>query len=405
VARTAAVQGLPVSIVTELLKGAAYQGGKIVFGRLLETFGLANPPVSDTTESELAAIRTQLDEIQGRLTALGTAVTQLRAEVAESEYSVLVGQTTPITSAINTGMDYLDALAKTPASDPAKKGFTEATLEFIKTDLLHKQAELAKKITGDLGSDGLIKAFSKALKARTRYWTNRTSQQVGEVYDYYQSEEARLLLLRVEYWHAHPNTYPASYIEGEIKKVEQELGTQKADLLKPSPGFDVFADTRTDLDWGYHDLHYAMTGVEAIDQVARYNGSNAIWYMPVADQVRDLVRGWQRETLQPWMYWLNDEIGGQAQLNNLIRLVRTPTGWLFETDVSLDGVWLHSPGCGVTSTSLQGRTQDVCRAIDGYLYEKIIANDQGGVEFLPAPHRTYDEGLLIYRYRTHTYWW
>ena len=62
---------------------------------------------------ELAAIRSQLGEIQGSLTTLQTAVAQLRSEVAQSEYSVLVGQTSPITSEINTAMVDLDDLGQT----------------------------------------------------------------------------------------------------------------------------------------------------------------------------------------------------------------------------------------------------------------------------------------------------
>lgn len=403
VARTA-VAGPAVGIVTELLKGAAFKTGQIGFGWLLESFGLANPPVTDTTERELAAIRNQLGEIQGSLTTLQTAVAQLRSEVTQSEYSVLVGQTSPITSEINTAMVDLDDLAKMTASNSTatqRANFTHATLKFIQEKLLSKQEELAKRMTGEAAADGLIKAFSKAMKARTHYWTNRTSQQVDEVYHYYQLEEARLLLLRVEFWHAHPDTYSQFYVEGKIQKVEQELGAQK-DMLKPSPGIDILADTRTDLDWSYHDFRYSMTGTEAIAQVARYNSS---WYMPSADQVRELVYGWPGlETSQPWMYWLDDQIGGQAHLNEPVRLVPTPTGWIFEKDVSLDGVWISSGRCGATPTSEDRRTE-FCDAINGFLDVRTIPNASGGVEFRPAPYRTYDEGLLIYRYRTQPYWW
>ena len=174
-----------------------------------QTFGLADPPANSTTESDFAAVRTQLVDIQNRLAALDTTVGQLRADVAESEYSVLVGQAAPTTSAIETAMDDLDAVSKMTAGNSTvtqRANFTRATLKFIDEQLLGKQEELARRVTGELGADGLVKAFSKAMKARSPYWTERTSEQVREVYDYYQSEEARLLLLRVEYGHAYPDT-------------------------------------------------------------------------------------------------------------------------------------------------------------------------------------------------------
>ena len=378
VARTAVVAGVAGGILAELLKGAAYQGGKIIFGNLLQAFGLADPPANSTTDSDLAAVRTQLVNIQTRLAALDTTVGQLRADVAESEYSVLVGQTTPITSDIETAMDHLDAVSKMTAGNSTvtqRANFSRATLKFIDEKLLSKQEELARRVTGEIGADGLVKAFSKAMKARSPYWTNRTSEQVGEVYDYYQSEEARLLLLRVEYWHAYPDTYSASYIEGQIQKVDQEVAKQK-DLLKPAPGFDIFADTRTDFDWGYHDLRNPITGVEAIDQVARYNGTNVRWFMPSIAQIRELVDGIPQYT--PWLGWLDNQLGGELGLQ----------------DVPLDGVWLQSSLCGAPSG--QGK----CYAVTLYLDERVIGNTMGGVT-----GNYFYEGLLIYRYRTEPYWW
>ena len=121
-----------------------------------------------------------------------------------------------------------------------------------------------------------------------------------------------------------------------------------------------------------------MTGVEAIDQVNRYNGSNVRWFMPSVAQIRELVNGYPQDTLQSCMGWLDDQLGGQLGLK----------------EVNLDGVWPQSSPCGAPS----GRGK--CYAVNRYLAEKVIGNTMGGVT-----GDSFQEGLLIYRYRTEPYWW
>ena len=151
------------------------------FGWVLEEFGLGNGQ-----KNEIAAIRQQLGEIQTGLTEIRAATVQLRAEVAEGTYSDLVAQTIQITARIDKGMDDLDAIARMAADDPTKRAFTEATLKFIDDNLMQgQQEELAKRITGEAGADGLIvgrprrDTYSEVEVTRQidkvqRNWVNRT---------------------------------------------------------------------------------------------------------------------------------------------------------------------------------------------------------------------------------------
>ena len=291
-------------------------------GRLLEQFGLGDKP-----ESDFVGVRNQLGEIQSRLAKLETGVTQLRAEVAQSTYSVLVAETTPITSAIDEGMDDLNTIAQMPADDPDKAAVTRLTLKFIKRNLIEKpaQTELSKRITGEVGADSLIKAFSKAAKTRSPCcWTPLTSRQVQEVFDYYQSEESRLLLLRVEYWHVYPNDYPKHYVAGQIKTVEEQVGTPEGNggpaaagtqeaLLKPAICCDILADTRTNLEWGYHDLPHRLSAREAEDWVRKYQFAG--WRLPTVGEIRELIQGypgWRGPNYSYvyWLSWLDKQAGG-----------------------------------------------------------------------------------------------
>ena len=147
-------------------------------GWVLDHFGLGNGH-----EGETAGIRDQLGQIQNDLTEVLAATRELRAEVAQSEYSLMVSETSRITARIDKGMDDLDAVAKMAKDDPTRKGFTEATLTFIGDELMKgQQEELAKRITGEAGSDGLIVAASKVAKTRSPCcWTARTSEHVRRV--------------------------------------------------------------------------------------------------------------------------------------------------------------------------------------------------------------------------------
>ena len=353
-ARPASLSGLslPERLAIYILQGVSKSTlpGSAGVGRLLEQFGLGDKP-----ESEVAGIRTELGEIQNRLDVLQTAVSQLRAEVAESEFSVLVGQTTELTAAIDRGMGDLAELANTPANDPAKKGFTEATLKFIDENMIEKpaQEELAQRITGVAGSDGLIRAFSKAARTRSPYWTRLTSAQVGEVFDYYQAEESRLLLLRVEYWHAHPLTYSASYIERSIQNVEQQVGTPEGvgqpaavgtqeTLLKRTP-IEVIADTRTTLDWSILDFGEHLTYPQARDLAAQYGA----WRLPTAREVQDFIArypGWVAPNFQDWAEWLYNETGG------LLPIKVDPASPTLRGGFT-GSVWVYSPECSTAPDS------------------------------------------------------
>ena len=374
-------QRLAIFVLQQLSKSQL--PGSVAIGRLLEQFGLGDKP-----ESDIAGVRSDLGEIQTRLGTLETAVAQLRAEVAQSEYSVLVGQASPITSAIDRGMADLEELANIPVNDPAKKGFTDATLRFINRNLIEKpaQEELTKLITGEAGSDGLIKAFSKAEAARTRYWTPRTSQQVLEVFDYYQAEESRLLLLRVEFWHTDPLTWPAPYIERQIRKVEQEVGTpektttpaavgtQEA-LLKRDICCGVFAETGTPLDWGYIDLGRSYTWREAQAQVATYSARG--WRLPTVSELQALIApapafagypGFVAPLYQTWGQWLDSRLGG-----------------LLPTQFA-SAVWAESPRCSAT--------YDSCSY---FLYDGKVGKTE--IDY------GLNNNLLLVRNRTESWWW
>lgn len=344
-------------------------------GWLLDQFGLGNG-----LASEIAGIRDQLRQIESRLGEILAATKQLQADLAQGTYSGLVAQTTPIIARVDKAMADLDAVARMAADDPDKAALSRETLNFIGNKLMGgEQEELAKRIQGEIGADGLIVAASKTVRARTTCcWTRLTSQRVREVLDYYQSAEARLLLLRVEYMHAHPHRFPGSTVKREIEKVETELRAQDA-LLKPSPAASTMADVRTNFEWNWQYIHGQYTADEA-RKLATDTQKCCGWRLASSSQVGQFI-GWTGYLYKkfPWYEWLDREAGGQVG----------PLGGFI-------GVWTSD-----RKTQGLGYYNNPCTwVIDEQPLISTCLADAPGRNRKPEKR-----GLLLVRDRPHNYWW
>jgi hypothetical protein len=309
-----------------LAQGLVVQG----LGWVLQQWGIGSG-----IEDQIAEIGHKLNEIQTSLNVIEASTTRLRAELAGSTFANLVSQAAPIVAHVNTGMKDLDFIAHLPANDPTKRKLTEHLLTFIHKDLLFgKQLELADRIGGTAGAHGVIGAAYHVALTHDRLWTLHTSQQVREVVAYYQAAEVRLLMLRVQYMHAHPDTYSGHYIEAETDSVEQMIHRQTAELM-PQPGPEVVADTHTHLEWLTSGLAYAATfdkaqrfatdvGSTGLFPVPRYKqgpgGFKIIagldyfevgkgWRLPHGPEVTQLIKGWS-DPSGSWLRWLRREAPG-----------------------------------------------------------------------------------------------
>jgi hypothetical protein len=329
-------------IMQELASNAISYG----FGWVLGQFGQGSG-----VDPQIGEIQSKLQAIEDRLSGLQAETSALRGELAQGTFSGLVAQATPVIAQINQGMSDLDFIAGMRADDPHKHALTEKTLGFIRDDLLHgKQQELDARMTGEAGSDGLIVAAYKTVKANAGdFWTRLSSIRVRSVVEYYQSAEARLLLLRVEYMHAHPATYSGEYVQDQIRRVERMLAAQDA-MLKPEPGPNVIADTRTKLDWLWSALFWPATYTEAEARWGRayalgFVGSENVgthWVPCYKAEIDAFVKGSIGDR-NGWVRWLNSKIGGQ------MTVPKGFTGlWTRDEPVRVgDGRWVdvfHSPG-------------------------------------------------------------
>lgn len=328
----------------KLIRGLARNAAKIVgpglveglafaaIGWVLDQWGSGGGGIDD----QIAEIRTQLNEIQDTLNRIEAGTTQLRKDLADSHFANLVHQALGIVASVDTDTSELDAIAHMSADNVTKADRTRLLLGRIDRDLMGgAQKELADRISGTVGADGLIAAAYKEALAHHRLWTLKISLQVREVVAFYQTAEVRLLMLRVEFMHAH--RYTAPEIETAISQVEGYLHKQDSEL-KPLPGADVIADTHSDLEWlsslDYQStFHQAQTfaanlGSTGLFPVPKYEfGAFGFprfvgfeyfdvgkgWRLPHWPEVQNFIAGWS-DPSGSWLDWLHRETGGMTSL-------------------------------------------------------------------------------------------
>jgi hypothetical protein len=390
-------EGLATKTLQLLGEGVVFGAGGKAFGWVLQAFG-----GEEELKGQITEIRDQLKEIQGTLNETLAETTQIRSDLAEGTYSELVAQTVPITASIDKGMEDLDRVANMPAGDPTRKNFARATLKFIGEKLMGSEAgELAKRVGGEAGGDGLVVAASKVAKTASPYWTDRTTQQVSEVYDYYRQQEERLEVLRVEYMHANPDTYSVATIEASIQRTSDELRAQEK-LLKPAPAQGIVADTHTGLLYDFQPIGVKGTIVEATGRDFFTDNllpcDEGCWKMATYADLTKLIQGWPGGN---WGVWLDEQTKGAI-------------GPLHELGKGFAGAWtaaycaLGPHGEDPSAEFIYGLpctgTYLSAAAVD----ERVgLGRNQeflgiGGPDSFPVTERL---GWVLVKPRTESYWW
>ncbi len=378
---------IPKDLATKTMRllgeGAVFGLGGQAFGWVLDAIGNENE-----LESQINEIRDQLKEIKGSLAETLATTTQIRAELAEGTYSGLVAQTTPITASIDKGMEDLETVANMPKGDPTRKNFARAALKFIGEKLMgSEQGELGKRVSGEAGSDGLVVAASKVAKTASPFWTDHTSEQVRQVLDYYQQQEERLEVLRVEYMHAHPDTYSAETIEQSLQRTSDELVAQEDHLLKPVPPPDTIADTRSNTLYDFRSIGGKFKFQEAAARIREGTCGDSCWKVAGGPAIAPLIQGW---TGGSWHAWLNKETRGAI-----------PS--LAALDKGFEGVWTEAK-CPVGNEYLENRHEVVYWCNGSYLrpngVDEIINIHSGR-----AGPESLENGYVLVKGRTETYWW
>lgn len=372
-------------------------GAQIVGGVLLQaglSWVLNQWGLGDGVADQIAAIGQKLDEIQNTLNQIQAATEQLRAELANSHFANLVSQATTIVSEVNTDTKELDAIAHLPSGDLTRRNErTHLLLRLIEQHLLSKQQELADRISGTVGADGLIAAAYKVALANHRLWTLQTSAQVRAVAAYYEAAETRLLLLRIEYMHAHPKAFTDTDIQAAISEVDGYLKKQDGQL-KPEPGAGVIADTRTDREWFWPPLDY-VGNFAAASTLATDVGASGLYPVPTFGTVNYL--GISIPTITGFV---NHDVGKGWRLPSYHEVLNFIAGW---SDPSGSWVhWLHRETGGLISTSAAPHGVWADLVIAGM--RVVFGIDTSGAVLALHQDPLTNRSPFLVRTRTHTYW-
>ena len=158
--------------------------------------------------------------IKQQLTALAQQLTQTQGKVERAGFANLIHQTDRTIGEIDHAGDQLDLLATTPVGVQRKARFTETIINYIGARLLDAPSILNQNLSSNLPlSDNVIKAASRVVDTRDKFFDRQRSDEVKSVYDYFATYQAQPAVLLTEYYHTLPNTYSPATVTSNLARM------------------------------------------------------------------------------------------------------------------------------------------------------------------------------------------
>jgi hypothetical protein len=364
--------------------------------QLAQSAGLISLPKSDMDQ-----VREQLDAIGAQLTQLKGKIDNLTSRVERNNASQLLHQSDPVLARIDHARADLALLASMGQTDPTRKNFAGVIDGYIANNLQDAPELLNAQLNPGLSiGDNVIKATSRALAATDRFYDERDSAKVQQVYDYFAMYQVQLAVLLTNYWNAHPGTYSENTIKASIARIEASVTKTQTESVKPAVPAGTFFDLRTPrFMWGTDNrtvnaLTVEQEGLRTSASIGMFGFRN--WQMPAHGDLGNLVDG---ATDNP-RAWLQDQV--EVPLKHQL---------LWTSDMFQPSpVWRSGQGIDVTIFDLQtGRRE-------GYFYDrqdpKCPGTTSGSCDWKYSPDvqvflRSKAGGLMLLRYLApgESYWW
>jgi hypothetical protein len=268
-----------------------------------QSAGLITLPKSDMDE-----VRDQLDAVGMQLTRLQGKIENLSTAVARSHASQLLHQSDVVLARIDEAQARLALLANLNPGDPTQRPFAQTIDAFIGANLQDAPAILNRQLNPALPiGDNVIKATSRAL-ATERFFDERDSAEVQDVYYYFGMYQLQLAVLLVNYWNAHPDTYSLDTRKALLARIEANVTRTQQQSLKPPVPSGMFFDTRTPrFMWGTTNETvdaYRVRSEELYRRTDLVMGNFKNWQMPANGDYRNLLDGASGEPRT----WLQDQV-------------------------------------------------------------------------------------------------
>jgi hypothetical protein len=261
-------------LVKEVFKALALQAGKSLasvagskaataaLGWVLAAFGYG----------DLLKDQTML-EIRAAVTALGRQLTELQGDMALAGFSTLIHQTDRTIGQINHATSQLALLANLPEKDQTKPAFAQTIVNYIGANLIDAPEILNQNLGSNLPiADNLIKAASRAVAQRSRFFDATSSAQVRNVYEYFAVYQAQVAMLLQEYYHAKPEVFSPTVAEANLRQLDQNVESQ-ARSLKPGVPANTVIDTKTSQMW-VQDLPTPTVNLNAFGEMYTKHGGH-----------------------------------------------------------------------------------------------------------------------------------
>jgi hypothetical protein len=298
--------------------GGLETGGRFLLGRLLDYWGLK--PISDflNGKPDTQIIIEMLTALNEKVTTLQATVESTKLAVAESQYSLLVRDMekewlVPI-DAITLELKAVAEADPAKEKDETRQAYARQVTSRIKDKLADRFAAMQMHRALDTqvpGANDILKAASQVYGSR-RFFTAQSSANIRAIHDYFALYQLRLGALLTNYG-ATQTGFSKERLQAEIKAIEANVDTQRAERLKPPVPDDKFVDTRTMRIWDrkpvwVHGLgykpHEECTDTRRGTLSCRLNDPTwAERTRPLAteDDYRRLIDGWKGDNPLQWL--------------------------------------------------------------------------------------------------------
>lgn len=226
------------------LQGIGSAGAQWVLAKFLDAVGLGRfaefiTPMAAVVD-KLNAIAKQVTVVEGQV-EVGIQATE------QSQYDQLVSDGAPIAGDIRDAWDRMSYEATMTPSDPTLPKYNADLLDQIDKHLRTAPARLNDLLAPSApGAYGILQAASAYLGSRVPFYTQRSSNTMQAVFDYYQLMQFRLSILLANYYNAHSDTFsPKTIKDTVVDKLQGNVADQRK-LLKPALPPGTFIDIRPD---------------------------------------------------------------------------------------------------------------------------------------------------------------
>lgn len=304
-------------LATSLIAGNVEHGGRYLFGRVLDWWGLKSLSDFINGKPDTQVIIEMLTALNTKVSMLQATVESTKLALAESQYSLLVRDTekewlVPI-DALTLELEAV-AAADERERDETRLAYARGVQSRIKHTLVDRFAALQLHRALDTqvpGANDILKAASQVYGSR-RFFTAESSANIRAIHDYFALYQLRLAALLTNFGTTEPG-FSAQRLAEEVRAIEANIEAQRSDRLKPPVPDDKFVDTRNMKLWDRRPVWVHGLGYKPHeDCVDTRHGTllctlnDPTWAersrpLATTDDYRGLIDGWKGDNPLQWL--------------------------------------------------------------------------------------------------------